>query len=155
MLCRFVEDYEHVVLSGMAHLYSGLSIGIVGGCGACGWMLAFCSDGSRPPGARFKAWVQALGPLWTSSSGRGDEVLSEAPYGEGPIWRAGEGLASPHPRLSARQHFSTSARRLQAARLRGGKRWGIFHRRHHKPTGFAPQKPEMLIYSNISAAVLV
>ncbi len=38
-----------------------------------------------PPGARFEAWVQALGPLRTSSSGRDDEVLLEASYGEGPI----------------------------------------------------------------------
>jgi len=129
MLCRFVEDYEHVVLSGMAHFFSGLGIGIVGGCEACGWMLAFCSNGSRPPGARFKAWVQALGPLWTSSWGRGDEVLSEAPYGEGPIWRVGEGLASPHARLSGRQHFSETITGSQAS-------WG------ETMGNFPPQTPQ-------------
>ena len=84
MLCAYPRSDEHVVPGDTGHVVSGLGIRIEEGCGACIGMLAFRSSGSRLPGLGLKLGFRR-GTVWTSSSGRGDEVLSEAPYGEEPI----------------------------------------------------------------------
>jgi hypothetical protein len=88
MLCRPLWGYGHIVPQDTGHAVFGLGTGITRGCMARGGMLVSCSSGSRPPGLGLKLGFRR-GTVRASSSGRGDEVPSEAPCGGGRSGRSG------------------------------------------------------------------